>query len=120
MTTTGTPTPAISETGDLPDGVTLVDNGNGTATLAGTPTEGTEGTYPITISATNGISPDASQSFTLIVSNGPLAPTITSGSSTTFTAGSAGTFTVESNGNPLSALSETGTLPTRRDFHRQR
>ena len=112
VTTTGTPTPAISETGDLPDGVTLVDNGNGTATLAGTPTEGTEGTFPITISATNGISPDASQSFTLTISNGPLAPTITSGSSTTFTAGSAGTFTVESNGNPVSTLSESGTLPT--------
>ena len=55
--------------------MTFVDNGNGTATLAGTPTEGTEGAYPITITATNGISPDASQSFTLTVSNGPLAPT---------------------------------------------
>ncbi len=111
VTTTGTPTAAISETGDLPDGVTLTDNGNGTATLAGTPTEGTEGSFPIIISATNGISPDASQSFTLTVSNGPLAPSITSGSSTTFTAGSGGTFTVGSNGNPTAALSEAGALP---------
>jgi hypothetical protein len=112
VTTTGTPTAAISETGDLPAGVTFTDNGNGTATLAGSPTEGTEGDYPITISATNGISPDASQSFTLSVSNGPLAPSITSGASSTFTAGSAGTFTVQSNGNPAPALSETGALPS--------
>ena len=112
VTTTATPTAVISETGDLPDGVSFVDHGNGTATLSGTPTEGTEGAFPITISASNGISPDASQSFTLTVSNGPLAPSITSGSSTTFTAGTAGTFTVGSNGNPTAALSETGALPS--------
>ncbi len=112
VTTTGTPTAAISETGDLPGGVSFVDNGNGTATLSGTPTEGTEGDYPLTITASNGISPDAAQSFTLTVSNGPLAPSITSGSSTTFTAGSAGTFTVGSNGNPTASLSKTGALPS--------
>jgi large repetitive protein len=109
VTTTGTPTPSLSETGALPSGVTFADNGNGTATLAGTPATG--GTYPLTITASNGISPDASQSFTLTVSSGPLAPTITSGPSTTFTVGSAGTFTVESNGNPTSTLSESGGLP---------
>ena len=39
MTTTGAPTPALSETvqGAVPSGVTFVDNGNGIATLAGTP-----------------------------------------------------------------------------------
>ena len=51
MTTTGTPTPALSESGTLPSGVSFVDNGNGTATLAGTPAAGTQGTYPITIGA---------------------------------------------------------------------
>ena len=36
MTTTGIPTAALSETGALPTGVTFVDNGDGTATLAST------------------------------------------------------------------------------------
>ncbi len=112
VTTTGTPTAAISESGALPDGVTFVDNGDGTATLSGTPTAESQGTYVLTITASNGVSPAASQSLTLTVSNGPLAPTITSGSSTTFTVGSAGTFTVESNGNPTSTLSESGQLPS--------
>ena len=30
----------LSETGALPSGVTFIDNGNGTATLAGTPAGG--------------------------------------------------------------------------------
>ena len=68
ITTTGYPTPAtITETGSLPTGVTFTDNGNGTATLAGTPQEGTLGTYPLTLTAANGISPSATQSFTLTV-----------------------------------------------------
>jgi hypothetical protein len=109
VTTTGVPAPALSETGALPSGVTFTDNGNGTASLAGTPAAGTNGTYPITIVANNGTSPNASQSFTLHVT---AAPAITSGTSTTFTAGSAGSFTVTSTGNPTDTLSETGALPT--------
>jgi hypothetical protein len=34
--------PTISRTGALPSGVTFTDNGDGTATLAGTPDPGTE------------------------------------------------------------------------------
>ena len=67
MTTTGNPTPALSETGTLPTGVTFTDNGNGTATLAGTPAAGTAGTYPITITAANGVGSNATQTFTLTV-----------------------------------------------------
>jgi uncharacterized protein YjbI with pentapeptide repeats len=70
----GYPSPSITEAGALPNGVTLTDNGNGTATLAGTPAHGTGGVYPITIAASNGFKPDASQSFMLTVS----APTTTS------------------------------------------
>ena len=33
--------------------MTFVDNGNGTATLAGTPAASAAGTYPLTINATN-------------------------------------------------------------------
>ena len=75
MTTTGSPTPALSETGSLPSGVTFTDNGDGTATLAGTPAAGTGGTYPITITASNGVGADATQTFTLTVER---APAITS------------------------------------------
>jgi hypothetical protein len=109
VTTSGNPTASLSETGDLPGGVTFTDNGNGTGTLAGTPTVGSNGTYPITIGASNGVSPNANQSFTLQVSS---APAITSTASTTFVQGSDGTFTVTSTGNPTAALSESGTLPS--------
>lgn len=109
VTTTGFPTPTISSTVGLPTGVTLTDNGNGTATIAGTPASGTGGTYPITITAMNGVGSVATQSFTLTVSGGPA---ITSANTTTFTVGSAGSFTVTSIGSPTPALSVTGSLPT--------
>ncbi len=70
VTTTGSPAPSLSVTGTLPSGVTFVDNGNGTATLAGTPASTATGTYPLSITANNGISPDATQSFTLTVVSG--------------------------------------------------
>jgi fibronectin type 3 domain-containing protein len=58
--------------------VTFVDNGNGTATLGGTPSTGTAGTYAITLKAHNGVGTDASQNFTLTVAGSaspPVAPT---------------------------------------------
>jgi hypothetical protein len=67
ITTSGFPTPALSETGDLPAGVTFADNGDGTATLAGMPAAGSGGAYILTITASNGIGADASQLFTLYV-----------------------------------------------------
>ena len=109
ITTAGYPTAALSENGALPSGVTFIDNGDGTATLAGTPAAGSRGSYQITINATNGVSPDASQTFTLTVN---AAPAITSDSTTTFNENSAGTFTVVSNGAPTAALSENGALPS--------
>ena len=77
--------------GVLPSGVTFTDNGNGTATLAGTPAVGTGGTFPFTITAANLTLPDATQGFALTVNE---APVITSVGATTFTVGEAGTFTV--------------------------
>jgi hypothetical protein len=67
VTTSGFPTPVLAEGGTLPAGVTFTDNGNGTATLSGTPPKEWVGTYPITITASNGFGPVASQSFTLQV-----------------------------------------------------
>jgi len=108
VTTTGYPAPSFSETGALPGGVTFIDNGNGTATLAGTPAAGTGASYSITIKATNGSS-TPSQTFTLTVGQ---APAITSVNSTAFVAGAAGTFSVTTTGYPTSALSESGPLPS--------
>ena len=65
VTTTGTPTPGITEAGALPLGITFANNGNGTATLSGDAT--VSGTYTVTITASNGDSPNATQSFTLTV-----------------------------------------------------
>ena len=59
-----------------------MDNGNGTATLAGTPNAGTGGTYPLTITASNGVAPNAIQNFTLTV----IAPTPTPSPTPTATA----------------------------------
>jgi beta-glucosidase len=67
VTTTGYPTAKISESGALPNGITFTDNGDGTATISGTPAAGSRGGYPITITATNGVNPPATQSFTLTV-----------------------------------------------------
>jgi hypothetical protein len=109
VTSTGSPTPSVGETGALPTGVTFVDNGNGTATLSGTPASGTGGIYHLTITATNGVGSPATQSFTLTVDSGPA---ITSINHTTFTENFAGSFTVTSTGVPDAALSETGALPS--------
>lgn len=75
VTTTGTPTAALTETGALPSGVTFVDNGDGTATIAGTPAGGTAGDYAITITAANGIGSGATQAFVLHVDS--LVPPVT-------------------------------------------
>jgi hypothetical protein len=80
VTTSGSPLSQMTETGALPSGVTLVDNGDGTATLSGTPADGTTGTYSFMITASNGTVPDATQNFTLTISPAPL--TVTAGSTT--------------------------------------
>ncbi len=105
ITTTGFPLPAITATGALPAGVGFVDNGNGTATLSGTPDAGTTGVYPITVTAANGVLPNATQAFTLTVNQ---APAITSANSATFTIGVAGSFTVTTSGVPAPAVTIGG------------
>ncbi len=109
VTATGSPAPTFAETGSLPTGVSLNST---TGVLSGTPATGTAGSYPITITASNGNLPNATQSFTLTVNPPSVPPTITSGNATTFTAGTAGTFTVTATGSPAPTFSETGALPT--------
>ncbi len=109
ITTSGYPSATIRQTGALPSGVTFNDNGNGTASLAGTPAAGSAGTYALTLTASNGVNPDGNQSFSLVVR---AAPTITSAAAATFTTGQFGTFTVTATGSPTPTVALAGSLPT--------
>ena len=117
VTTTGLPTASLSEPGALPTGVSFNDNGDGTATLSGTPAVGTNGVYDLSFGATNAVSPDATQSFTLTVD---AAPTITSPDNATFAEGHAGTFTVTTTGLPDRRPDRDRRPAHRRQLHRQR
>ena len=65
ITAVGSPTPALSVMGVLPAGMEFVDTDNGLALLSGTPT--VTGTFTFTITAANGVAPNATQTFTLKV-----------------------------------------------------
>ena len=67
ISATGRPMPSLTASGRFPAGIRLHDHGNGTATLSNTPAAGTGGAYPLTVTAHNGVSPNATQSFVLIV-----------------------------------------------------
>jgi hypothetical protein len=101
VTAVGNPSPTITESGDLPNGVSFAGG-----VLSGTPTQ--DGTYPLTFTAHNGVGSDAVQSFTLTVDS---APAVTSAPGTTFTEGTAGSFSVTATGNPSPTVAESGSLP---------
>ena len=67
---TGLPTPTITETGFLPGGVTFTSSG-ASAQLFLSHTASSYGVFPITITASNGVAPDAIQQFTLTISGIP-------------------------------------------------
>jgi len=110
ITTTGFPRAALSEIGTLPAGVTFTDNGNGTATLGGTPKASSTSVspYTITIQAGNGVGTIVTQTFTLTINQ---KPAIISAASASFTVGQQGSFTFTTTGFPAATLSETGALP---------
>jgi hypothetical protein len=109
VTTTGFPFAAIEfeVLSGFPKGLVFVDNGNGTATLSGTPEAGTGGTYKLVWRADNGLG-IATQNFTLTVD---APPVITSPSSNTFTLNTLNSFLITATGLPIPTLKETGTLP---------
>src|SRR5207244_3667250 len=108
--TTGVPTATLSLTGTQPSWLSFIDNTDGTATLVGTPDPGSNPSYAFTVTATNGVAPDAVQSFTLFVVNPP--PAVTSVDNATFVIGTFGTFTVRTSPPvPSATVSFTGTLP---------
>src|SRR5205085_6623424 len=109
VTPVGVPTPAITKSGTLPPGVTFQANNDGTATLAGTPSAGAGGIYPLVFTATNGIAPTATQSFTLTVNQ---APAIGSASGVTFTTAISASFAITTTGYPTATVARGGSLPT--------
>ena len=79
VVTVGPPTASLTESGALPLGVTFVDNGNGTATLAGRVVSSLLiGTYPLVFTANNHTASNTTQNFTLIIALGALAITVPS------------------------------------------
>ncbi len=106
--TTGVPNPTLSESGALPAGLTFIDNGDGTATISGTPAAGSAGPYQVVITASAPQLPDATQTLTLKAKE---APVFTSANSASFQVGVNGTFTVSASGFPTPSFTLTGTLP---------
>ncbi len=76
--------------------------------LSGTAATGSGGTYPLTITANNGVGSEATQTFTLTVHE---APAFTSANATTFSVGSAGSFNLAAQGFPAPTFSTSSTLP---------
>ncbi|MBS0657516.1 MAG: cadherin-like domain-containing protein [Verrucomicrobia bacterium] len=70
----GVPDPTFSTTGPLPGGVTLSPAG----LLSGIPAAGAGGqTFNFVLVATNGVAPDATQNFALVINRPPIAATDT-------------------------------------------
>lgn len=97
----------VTETGALPSGMLFSDNGNGRATLTGTPTAGTGGSYPLTFTATNEFGTTV-QAFTLTVVE---KLSITSPRTATFTTSTPGSFTITAVGSPVPLVALVGILP---------
>jgi hypothetical protein len=110
VTVTGKPTPALTEDGALPLGITFVDNGDGTGTLSGVPARGTVGTYPLVFHAEKNKPHQADQPFTLSVVCGSL--TVVNPDQSSFPAGvpMSAAFTQGGGADPIS-WSESGALP---------
>ena len=111
VTASGGPTPpSISTSSALPSGMSLVDNGNGTATLAGTPACSTVGTYPLAITASDGgVAEPATDNVSLVVgAPAPADPSFTSDASASGTAGQPFSFTVSTDCVPLPTVTATG------------
>lgn len=115
VTTKGSPTPKLTESGTLPPGMVFrPDNTNGTATIDGYVQPGVSGTYRVTITASNGVSPAVSQQLVLTFSE---APAITTPGQLTVKDGTYAKFTIRATGTPTPTMSEQGNLPAGLHFY---
>jgi PKD repeat protein len=112
VTATGDPAPMITRSGRLPSGVKFADDGDGTATISGTPAGSAGGVYPLTLTARNKYGA-ATQAFTLTVTRVPVIRKIPT---TRLRAGAAQHLTLRAAGYPPPALAESGPLPNGLSF----
>jgi alpha-tubulin suppressor-like RCC1 family protein len=103
----GSPAPTITMKGRLPSGVTFTDGRDGTAALAGTPSHGAAGQYPLTFTAKS-TAGTATQAFTLTVTR---PPALTSIPATTGTVNTPLNIPLTAVGYPVPALTRWGTHP---------
>ena len=106
VTTSSGGAPAITKSGQLPVGVRLADNADGTATLSGTPAGRSQGVYPLTFYANGG--GFARQAFTLTVDR---VPALRHVGTVHAPIGAAMDQPIKAAGYPVPALTESGTLP---------
>ncbi len=97
----------------LPEWLTLKDNGDGTATLTGTPAAGDAGDHAVSLEASDG-SNSALQDFTVTVAESPpaggnAAPTFTSKAGTSATEGETYTYDIEASDDDGDALAISAT-----------
>ncbi len=102
VATTGLPIPTLVHTGKLPAGATFTDNGNGTATIGGTPTA--NGTYKLKVHATS-TTGRAIQNLTLVINQ---APAFTTAATKTVKHGHAVVINVKTTGYPHPAITQVG------------
>ena len=107
LTSAGNPDPFLTETGNLPAGVTFTGYSNGTALLAGTPQVGTQGRYVLQLSADNGVAPDATQTFTIFVDE---VPVFTGTNGFNLAAGYPAQVTIPTAAFPIPTMTETAGL----------
>jgi hypothetical protein len=103
---TGTPTPVVSESGTLPKGLKWAENGNGTATLGGTPWAHQGGVYHLRFFAKSSIG-IVTEAFTLTVAQ---APVVTSRRSAKAVHGHTFSFIFKSTGFPLAKVNHSGSV----------
>ncbi len=108
ITTSGSPTPSLSESGTLPPGLSFTANANGTATISGTPGASGTGQYQVTVVATNGVGNPAVQQLVLDYTS---PPSITTAAVLNARANSHVGFTIRASGVPKPTIGELGALP---------
>jgi len=102
---TGVPAPTFSVAPPPPGGLML---NSVTGVLTGTPVAGTGGTYTLMVTATNGVSPDAVQAFTLTIKEHSVSNTVLTSSLNPSTVGQAVTFTATVSGqSPIGTVTFT-------------
>lgn len=111
ITTSPGSLPDVTVVGDLPAGIELVYNNDGTASLVGTPLGGTQGTYVVTIVADYGLETPTTQEFTLTVTNNATTLGFTSAARDVEAYGVPFSYTVSTSGSPVPAITKKGALP---------